>query len=150
MNKVALDTSVIIEYIDRKGRYHELAKAVFDSLMKGKLKVYVPHVVLAETFYIAARLFRAIGAEKPLFKAKSLVEWLYYNPRIEVIRSLEIDIEAGVIKLKYKLALTDAYVLAIAKVLGVPALFRKKEHEMIRVLDSLRRECKIMFLEDYA
>jgi len=41
-----LDASVIIEYIDRMGEYHEQAEAVFDAILLGKLKAIIPHYSL--------------------------------------------------------------------------------------------------------
>ncbi|MEM4811115.1 MAG: hypothetical protein QXS92_04310, partial [Thermofilum sp.] len=38
MARVALDTSVIVEYIDLKGRYHRQARAIFESVLVGKLE----------------------------------------------------------------------------------------------------------------
>ncbi len=147
---VALDTGVIIEYIDRAGVYHELAGIVFSALAAGALKALIPPPVLAETLYVAARVYEASGAPDALERAEKLVRWLSSHPSVTVPRSTELDIEAGKAKHRYKLALTDCYVLASSKLHGAAALFRKREAEIMRVEDELSREYKVLFLEDYA
>jgi len=38
LTKVALDTNIIIEYIDKKGSLHEQAEAVFSALQLANLR----------------------------------------------------------------------------------------------------------------
>ncbi len=45
--KVVLDTSVVIEYVDESGEYHEQARAVFNAILQGGLKAMMPHTILA-------------------------------------------------------------------------------------------------------
>jgi len=79
-----------------------------------------------------------------------LVEWLYRLPTIQVIgEPLDLALEAGKIKLKYRLALTDCYILAVSKLYNCKVIFREREKEMINIIKELEKEFKIMFLEDY-
>lgn len=146
---VSLDTSVIIEYIDEAGAFHEQAKAVFSAVARGRLRALVPPPVLAETVYVAARVYEAAGAADPLAKAEALARWLCNHPSTLVPKDLELDIEAGKVKQRYRLALTDCYVLASSKLYGSVALFRRREDEM-KNAEELRKEFNVLFLEDYA
>ncbi len=153
MASVVLDTSVIIEYIDLKGSLHEQASAVFNAILEGRLNALIPHPVLAETFYVAARIYGYLGFTDSEQRAARLVEWLYRLPSVNIVgESLDLALEAGRVKLKYGLALTDCYVLAVSRLHGAKALFKRREREMTRkgLIDSLSREYDIVFLEDYA
>jgi len=79
-----LDTSVIIEYIDRGGEYHEQAKVVFDAILLGKLKAIIPHPILSETYYVATRVYETLRLEQARERAIKLVEWLYRLPTVIV------------------------------------------------------------------
>ena len=150
MTRVCLDTSVIIEYIDRGGKYHQYSSQLFNLIIKGNLRAIIPHVILAETYYVASRIYEKLGLENPDLYANKLVEWLYRLPTIQVIgEPLDLVLEAGKIKLKYRLALTDCYILAVSKLYNCKVIFREREKEMINIIKELEKEFKIMFLEDY-
>ncbi len=152
MASVALNTSVIVEYIDLNGPFHEQAKAIVEAIASGKLEAVIPHPVVVETFYVAARIYTSIGARDPLARASRLVGWLNRLSTVGIAgETLEIALEAGRAKLKYRLALTDCYVLAAFKV------YRQRrssgdvgEMKARGVVESLSRGYDIVFLEDYA
>ena len=124
-----------------------------EALRAGRLEAIIPHPVLSETFYVAARVYSKLGVGNPEERASKLVEWLYKLPTTGVVgESIDLALEAGRAKLRYGLALTDCYVLASSKLYGAKALFRKREREMKArgVLDSLARDYDVLFLEDYA
>jgi len=150
LTKAAIDTSVIIEYIDLKGELHEQAQAVFSATLNGKLEGILPHPILAETYYVAERLYRKLQIENPQIVASKLIEWLYRLPTI-IIPSGDINlaIETGKAKLNYGLALTDCYVLAASKIYNCKALFKKPEREMLKNIDILKKEYQIIFLQNY-
>ncbi|MCE4613129.1 MAG: PIN domain-containing protein [Desulfurococcales archaeon] len=153
MTRVVLDTGVVVEYIDLKGALHEQAWIVMESVKAGRLEAVIPHPVLSETFYVAARIYSKLGARDPEERALKLIEWLYRLPTVSIVgETLDLALEAGRAKLKYGLALTDCYVLASSKLYNARALFRKREREMGagKVLRSLTRDYEIVFLEDYA
>lgn len=150
MARVGLDTSVIVEYIDEEGEYHEHAEAVFSAIISGRLEALIPHPILAETFYVAARLYRELGAGEPEATASKLVKWLYRLPQVKVIgTSLELALEAGKVKLRYKLALTDCYLIAACKIHGCTALFKRPEAEMLKSVEQLKKDYRVVFLEEY-
>ena len=150
MAKVVLDTSVIIEYIDLGGEFHEQAEGVFSALLTGKLEGIIPHPVLAEMHYVATRLYQELQIEKPQALASKLVEWLCRLPTTIIpAGSANLAIETGKAKLNYGLALTDCYVLAASKIYGCKSLFKKPEREMLKYIDDLRKEYQLIFLRDY-
>lgn len=150
MTKVAIDTSVIIEYIDLKGENHQQAEVIFSALSTGKLEVIISHPILAETYYVATKIYQKLQIEKPEAASSKLVEWLYRLPTT-IIPSEDINlaIETGRAKLNYSLALTDCYVLAASKMHNCKALFKKPEREMLKSLGSIKKEYQPLFLKDY-
>ena len=150
MNKVAIDTSVIIEYIDAKGELHEQAKLTFSALLTSKLEAIIPHPILAETYYVATRLYQKLKIENPGSVASKLIEWLYRLPTTIIpSEGTNLAIETGKAKLNHGLALTDCYVLATSKTHNCKALFKKTEKEMRKNIDALKKEYQLLFLEDY-
>ncbi|MEM3725803.1 MAG: PIN domain-containing protein [Candidatus Bathyarchaeia archaeon] len=150
MNRVAMDTSVIIEYMNLKGEFHEQAEAVFSALLTGKLESILPHPILAETYYVAARLYQRLRMENPQLVASKFIEWLCRLPTTMIpSENMELAVEVGKAKLNHGLALTDCYVLAASKICNCKALFKKPEKEMIKNMDGLKKEYQILFLKDY-
>jgi Predicted nucleic acid-binding protein, contains PIN domain len=147
--KVILDTSVIIEYINRAGKLHKQASTIFKALNEGRLRAAVPSPVLAETFYVAVRIYSSMGLPDPVERAEKLVNWIDKHPQVDVLRNFDLDLEAGKMKLKYGVSLTDCYVLAASKIHKAKAVFRKREKEMESIEDLLRKELEVIFLEDY-
>ncbi len=143
-DRVSIDTGVFIEYIDLRGSFHKLARVLIGSLHR--MKVYLPGVILAETCYVAARIYKTLGFSNFWEKALKLVEWLNGHPSIHINRSFNLDVEAAKVKIQYGLALTDCYLLALSKIRNSTAIFRKREKEMP---PDLEKEFKILFLEDY-
>jgi uncharacterized protein len=158
----ALDTGVLIEYIDELGDFHVQASAVLESVTLGRLTAIIPHPVFAELYYVSYRIFEKVDKSgdgkstggSPESTAAKLVSWLYRSPNIFVPdNTAELAIEAGKIKQKFSLAIPDSYVIASAKLNQCEAVFRSKEAEMKRGNNKLGRlgsEAKVIFLEDFA
>ena len=83
---------------------------------------------------------KASGKYRVLFK-------VYEGEKAIIVVNLAV--EAGKAKLTYALALTDCYVLAASKIYSCKALFKKPEREMLKNIDSLKKEYEIIFLTDY-
>ena len=148
--KVAMDTGALIEYLDLEGTFHRQAGEVFSALLAGRIEAILPHPVLAETYYVAARLYEAMQLKDPQGLAGDVIRWLVSLPGTKVVgESARLAIEAGNAKLGHSLALTDCYVLAASRIEGCKALFRAPEREMSRSADILREEYDIIFLSDY-
>lgn len=145
----ALDTSVVIEYIDRAGEHHQEAENVFSSLIAGRIQAILPHPTLAETYYISRKIYESLELENPKRRSEELIAWLSGLPSTTIPRKgANLAEETGEAKLEHGLALTDCYVLAASKLYGCEALFRKREREMEGKMTNLKEEYKISFLED--
>lgn len=138
------------EYANASGKFNTQANVIFNSLNKGELTAIVAPPSLSEVYYVMLRLYEKSGVEKPDENATRLCEHLYYHPNIEVADTpLSLIIEAAKIKHLLRLALTDCYVLALSEKRGCKAVFRHKEEEMKKVMDTLNERFQIVFLEDY-
>ena len=148
MSYVSLDTGVIAEYIDLAGSLHKEAEAIIRNVLGGKLLAIIAHPILVETYYVSARIYERLGLSDPEERAEKLIEWLYRSPNLSLAEpSLELAILAGKVKRKFGLALTDAYVLASAKLYGGKALFRSKEKEIVKRLGTITEEYDVAFLQ---
>ncbi|MHA1615713.1 MAG: hypothetical protein ACTSX9_00130 [Candidatus Njordarchaeales archaeon] len=54
--------------------------------------------------------------------------------------------EAALVKIKYRVALADAYTLSLAHSQGTIPVFCRVEKELEKVIDHLREEFNVMFL----
>lgn len=144
MSKIAVDTGVFVDYIDRKSPYHEAARAIISHL--GQLELVLPSITLAEICYVSARILKTAGVENAVERAIEFVEWLYRHPAVRVVDNLSLSIEAAKLKLQYGIALADCYVLALSRIEGCKALFRKREGEMPV---DIEEKFDVAFLEDY-
>lgn len=150
MSLVALDSSVIAEYANLSGRLHAQADATFTAINEGKLHAVLAPPTISELYYILARLYPASGDVEPQKKAEAFCKYIYFHPSIEVADlTFPTLIEAAKIKSEYKLALTDCYVLALAKLRRCRAIFRHREEEMKKLSRRLLEKFEIVFLEDY-
>ncbi len=150
MPKVAIDTSIIIEYIDKAAEFHDQANAVFTEILNGELEAVIPHPILAETYYVSARIYQKLGMKKPQSLSAELVEWLFRLPSVSVpLENMDLAIEAGAAKYKFCIALTDCYVLAASKIYNSKALFKKPETEMFSKISDLKKAYQLVFLSDY-
>jgi predicted nucleic acid-binding protein len=148
--KVVLDTSVIVEYIDRESEFQEQAAAIFAAILGGKLEALITHPTLSETYYVSAKIYEKLCVPSPQKLAAELVDWLVKVPSVTIVAGSEdLAIEAGSAKLGYCLALTDCYVLAASHVYGCKALFRKPEDEMRAKMKALKGAYQLVFLTDY-
>jgi len=144
VSKIAVDTGVFVDYIDRGSPYHEAAKIVISHL--GQLELILPSITLAEICYVSARILNTAGIENGIERAIEFVEWLYSHPAVRVVDGLSLSIEAAKLKLQYGIALADCYVLALSRLEGCKALFRKREREMP---EDIEKRFDVAFLEDY-
>lgn len=150
MPKIALDTSIIIEYIDKNAEFQDQAKAVFGALLKGEFEAIIPHPTLAETYYVSTKIYQKLGITKPESLSEELLEWLVRLPSVTIpAENKDLAIEVGKAKLKYCLALTDCYVLGASQIHSCKALFKKPEKEMLAKISSLQSSYQLIFLSDY-
>jgi len=149
MSLTVLDTGVIAESVNVNGEFYLQAKTVLDAVKSGSMTALVSPVTISELCYVLWRIYDGIGVRNAERVAKDFCEYIYYHPNIRIVEmSLELLLEAGVIKHRYGLALSDCLALAASKLNGCKAVFRHKEDEMVSV--DLGKEFDIVFLEDYA
>ena len=151
MSFVALDTGTIVEYVDLDGTFHSQATAIFDSIRTGRILGLIAHPILAETYYVSLRVYERLQLEQPEKRARSLLEWLYRSPNIELAEpTLKLALTAGKLKKEFSLALTDAYVIASSKLYKGKAVFRTREKEIEERMSELGKSYNLVFLEDYS
>jgi uncharacterized protein len=147
MPTVAVDTSVIIEYIDQAAELHEQANAVFTAILNHEVEALIPNQILAETYYVSAKIYQKLGIKNPQSLSAELVEWLFRLPSVSVpVENRDLAIEAGAAKFKFGIALTDCYVLAASKIYNAKALFKKPETEMLSKISDLKKAYRLVFL----
>ena len=147
MSVICPDTGVIVEYANLDGAFHREAQAVFQSVIAGKLNAVFPHPILAETYYVSLRIYKTLGYDDFMRRAKKLAQWLYSASNISLaLPSLELAILAGETKDKFGISMMDSYVLAASRLSGGKALFRTEESEMKKKLGELRKQFDIVFL----
>ena len=147
---MVLDTSMIIDYIDDKGSFHNNAYTIFEQLKNGIILGILSHPTLAETYYVSIRLYEKMRIKKPFEHSEKLVKWLYSHPSIELAdNTYEMLKEVAKAKIELKLSLSDCYVLATARVYDAKAIFKKREIEMRSVRENLEKHYDIIFLEDF-
>ena len=118
-SRVSIDTGVLIEFIDESGDFHRQAEIVVNSVNSGKLVGLIAHPVFAELYYVSDKLYENLAGgnirneDTPAAKSERLIRWLFGSPNFLMPdNSPELALEAGGMKRKYALALTDSYVLA--------------------------------------
>ncbi len=73
----------------------------------------------------------------------------YLKPVISLVSSDEIDMQAGCYKCARSISLVDCYVLAVAKIQNVPAVFARREEDLENELQRRPFDVKPLFLEDF-
>ena len=146
MERLVLDTSVIVEYIILRSMYREKVARLFDSAGMGRLKLYISPITLSELLYVASRVYELAGLSNPNEEALNYIEWIKRRSRVIDI-SEDLVYRAGELKKLLGLALPDCYVIAVAEsVKGIP-LFKSIEKEMEPVRAKLKK-LGVKFLDD--
>ncbi len=147
--KIVIDTSVIVEYIDKAGPWHKYARIIFSEIIRERIVAYIPIITLSEILYVAKRVYEKRRVQEPKKKALGLIRWLYQHPNIRiVVMRLRAIVLASLIKSKYRLSISNCYVIALAKLLKAK-LFSGREREMFKHVNILKRVYGVIFLEDY-
>ena len=138
---IVLDTGVIIEYIIEKSILREFLKKIFLLAMKGKIKIYLSTISLAEVYYISKRIYIKVGIKNPEEASLSFLNFLKNYKGIYIVPpNFEIAIEAGKIKSIHGLSLGDCFVFATSKILNAKAVFRNEETEFKPILKEIKNK----------
>jgi len=129
IDRGVLDTSVLVEYLGEEPAYG--IDELFRRIGRGEFRAYLTHVTLSEVVYVAYRIYREAKASDPNGKALKYVDWLINLPGTEIVK-LDVSIAkaAGELKKRFRLALSDVFVIASAMTMGYPAIFLRLESEM--------------------
>ena len=134
--KVAFDGGAMIALL-LSGDESDLFKNISDE----KIIPSTTNLAIIETEYI---LCRKLGKEKAFEKTDNLLSSNYF--KVFSLDSLLRDI--SVLKCFNPIALPDCATIALAIKNKIPALFAKKESELIAQLNKKKFEIEIYFLED--
>ncbi|MEM0311634.1 MAG: PIN domain-containing protein [Ignisphaera sp.] len=146
MERLVLDTSVIIEYIVLRSPYRPIVAKLFDKASTSGLKLYVSTITLSEVLYIASRIYQIAGVDDPNRKALDFIEWI--KSRVEVIEiNSDIALRAGELKKHLHIALPDCYVIASAEKVKATPLFKRIEDEMKPIINDLGK-LGVKFLDE--
>ena len=148
MQRLVVDTSVVIEYVNEAGELHEKAVRLFEKAIIGDVELYATPLTLSEVLYVASRVYQAAGVTDPNGEAVRLARWLAGIARV-VSLDERIALRAGELKKMLRISLADCYVIATAEALGATPLFRHAEAEMKPILAELRR-LGVKFLDEIA
>ncbi len=150
-NKVlyVVDTSVFIEYLEEESPLAKKAELLLNKAVNGEVELHTTSLVASELLYVASRLYRSVGIPEPNQKAYEYLIWLINYVGVKVVDiDYNLAVRMGELKKKLKLSLTDCSVIAYADMLGAIPLFKRVEREMAPILNELKREVKIAFLEE--
>jgi uncharacterized protein len=137
--KLSVDSGVILAYYLGE----DLGKLVKSSILAPRSgSVYCSRQTISELFYM---LCRRKGEEF----ASEAVETLLKSGYLSVLSADEIDLQAGRYKCARSISLVDCYVLAVAKIQNVPAVFARREEDVENELERRPFDVKLLFLEDY-
>ena len=115
---------------------------VREELIKGDLFGYVTELALVETRYV---LCRKLGWEK----ASTKVEKLALSGFIQVEDITSLCERAADYKCRMAISLPDCFTLALADLLSIPALFARRERELVRELERASMKVEVLFVEDF-
>jgi len=134
--KVVFDGGVMIEFL-LSGEKSELYKNIANE----KIIPSTTTLSIIEMEYI---LCRKLGKDKAFEKVDNLLSSNYF--KVFSLNSISRDISG--LKCFIPIALPDCATIALAIKNNVPALFARKESELIGQLDKKKFETEIYFLED--
>jgi len=146
MNRLVLDTSILIEYIVLKAPYRDRVDKLFRRAFSGEIELYVNTLTLSETLYVASRIYNIAEVENPNKEALNYIEWIKSRTNIVEIDA-DLALRAGELKKLLNIALLDCYVIATAETLDATPVFRDIEKEIETILDALRK-LNVIFLNE--
>jgi hypothetical protein len=146
MEKLVLDTSILVEYIVKRAPYRSKVANLFDKALKGEVELYVSPITLSETLYITSRIYEAASLHSPNDEALNYITWLKGRIKTAKING-NIAIRAGELKKSLHIAFPDCYTIAIAEIINAISLFKTVEKEMKPIQDKLKK-LRVKFLDE--
>lgn len=82
MERVLVDTNIVLDLLSRRENFYESAQRLFSLADQGKVKLYVSSLTFANTYYILAKYASEKLARTALKKFKVLVSVLSLDDKI--------------------------------------------------------------------
>ena len=95
MNKLLIDTNIVLDLLAKRELFHESAAQIFSLADKHKLKLTVSSLTFANTNYVLTRLKSAKEARDILRKFKILVRVLSLSDKIVDLALNDDDLADG-------------------------------------------------------
>jgi predicted nucleic acid-binding protein len=134
---LVFDTSSVLELLYSTKHGTKLKEVLKAEKVEGNIS----EVTVAETRYV---LCRRLGSEEAQTRLKNLLDSGY----IFVHEISKLIDHASDYKCRRRLSLVDCFTLALAKKIAAPALFARKEEELMKEMSSEPFDVEILFLED--
>jgi len=134
---LVFDAGVLLELLYSTPHGSKIKEGLESETFHGN----VSEVSVAELRYV---LCRRLGSEEAHIRVKSLLESGY----IFVHEDSKLVEYAAEYKCKRRLSLADCFTLALAKKIDAPALFAKREDELVEEMSSEPFDVEVFFLED--
>jgi hypothetical protein len=135
-NNVVIDGGVVIELL-LSGKESD----ILNSIINEEIIPLATILAIIEAEYI---LCRKIGKDKAYKKINNLLNSQY----IEVIPLDKFSRDISMLKCFNPIAVPDCATIALATKNKIPALFAKRESELLKQLEKRIFEIEIFFLED--
>ena len=135
---MAFDTSALLELIFSTPSGLKLKEAPLAERALGHASEY-------NIFELKYVLCRRLGWSEAERRVKALVASGYVTLH-EVSRLMDA---AALLKCKHGIAAGDCFTLAVAKRIEGPALFARREEELVKAIERGGFEVEVLFLEDY-
>jgi predicted nucleic acid-binding protein len=136
---MVFDTGILLELIYSTEKGRKLKEALKSERILGNTS----EVNIAETRYV---LCRRIGENESRRRVDALISSGYI-----VLHGISGLVDyASQYKCKRSISLADCFTLALAKKMDVPAVFARREEELLREMLRERFDVEILFLEDIA
>ena len=138
---IAVDTSILVEVAlgTRSGK--DLARLMID----GAIIPYTTSLNVTELLYVLCRL---LGMEEAERRVRLLLDSGY----LIIVSSDRVSRTAADCKCRFPLSIVDCHILALAKDYGLPVVFYRKERELERVLEGMKKwlGIELFFLTELA
>ncbi|MGB9727725.1 MAG: PIN domain-containing protein, partial [Nitrososphaeria archaeon] len=134
---LAFDTSTLLELVYGTEKGVKLK----DAIKSEKIYCNISELTFTELKYV---LCRKIGEDSARDRVKNLIASGY----IILHEDTKLVDYAAAYKCERRISIADCFTLALAKKIGAPAIFAKKEEELIEEMAKKPFDVKIIFLED--
>jgi len=106
MDKILIDTNIVIDLLAKREQFYKNAQQVFTLSDLKKVKLYVSSLTFANTYYVLSQSFKISDARKILRKFKVLIEVLPMDDKI-IDLSLESDFKDFEDAIQYFMAIEN-------------------------------------------